>query len=458
MTISIDVQELIITAFLKNSHIFVICKDEITDGYFTSPALKVIYKALQTYYKKYNSSPNLNELIVAIEDCYYPQVGATLPDIKDTCNRLWNSQEPDETFILDKITDFIRKTRSAEALQNFLEQLKINPNLEEDVTVAELTKSLDIHLKSTKVYHMSDSDHMSEARKIAVGSFNQNRVIKSIIPSLNNSLMFGGYQPGTVNMIVCPPGTGKSMFLINEGMNAATQGFDVLHIFIGDMQVYDGEIRYLSRISGHTQNDLVTKTESVQADLIRVCNQQYGNIFSRINLVDYPSLSLTVTELFEEINRMEKLENKDYGMIIVDYPDNLLQDGVSLYTDGGVLYSTLEKMARLTKAVVLVASQPSKAYWSAPIIPLEGAAESSKKQQCVDIMLTFNTEYRGANFGTMFLAKARKGEAGQIYRIRTDFSRCFLEEINEGTYNAIKAADKQLKLTNNNSNTKGNQP
>ena len=34
--------------------------------------------------------------------------------------------------------------------------------------------------------------------------------------------------------------TGKTMYLINEGVNAAKQGFDVLHVFIGDMKEYDG--------------------------------------------------------------------------------------------------------------------------------------------------------------------------------------------------------------------------
>ena len=179
-----------------------------------------------------------------------------------------------------------------------------------------------------------------------------------------------------------------------------------------------------------------------QMRIIEVCNQQYDNIFNHISLVSYPSLSLTVDALIEDVVKFEKEMNKDFGMIIVDYPDNLILDGTSLYTDGGTLYSSLEKMARLTKAVMLVASQPQKAYWSYELIPLEAAAESSKKQQCVDVMLTMNTHSRSVNFGTMLLAKTRKGNVGKIFRYKTDFISCQIEEINESEYNALVASCK----------------
>lgn len=286
---------------------------------------------------------------------------------------------------------------------------------------------------------MNDIDQVKEARSNAVGSSDQSKIVHSFIESLNRSLMFGGWQPSTVNMVVAPPGTGKSMLLINEGANAAKQGFDVLHIFIGDMVEYDGFIRYLSCISGTSQNSLVMTPVEKQQEVVKLCNQQYSNIFDRLFILAYPSLSLSVDSMIEDVNKFEKQLNKDFGVIIVDYPDNLIQDGVSLYSDGGTLYSSLERMARLTKSVVLVASQPQKSYWNHSIIPLEAAAESSKKQMAVDVMLTMNTESRGANFGSMLLAKARKGEVGKIFRFRTDYARCKIEEIDEGTYNAMKA-------------------
>lgn len=440
MNITRETQELIVSALLKSSYLFSVCKNEITEGYFSDPSCKVIYKSLDSYYKKYNSVPGLNELLIKIEDCYYPTVGVNLSEVKDTCCRIFEYDEPDEAFIKDKITDFIRKVRSTSALKNFVDQVKANPNLENDSIVVELAKALEVQLSTTKVFMMNDINQVKEARQNAVGSGDQSSIVHSFIESLNKCLMFGGWQPSTVNMVVAPPGTGKSMLLINEGVCAAKQGFDVLHIFIGDMVEYDGFIRYLSCISGTPQNNLVMMPVEKQQSIVNLMNQQYNNIFDHLFILAYPSLALTIDTLMEDVNKFEKQLNKNFGVIIVDYPDNLIQEGISLYTDGGTLYSSLERMARLTKSVVLVASQPQKAYWNHSIIPLEAASESSKKQMAVDVMLTMNTDSRGANFGSMLLAKARKGEVGKIFRFKTDYARCKIEEIDEGTYNAMKAA------------------
>lgn len=440
MNVSTDAQEVIISALMKSAYLFAICKNEMTDGYFSSPSCKVIYKSIATYYDKYKGMPKLNELLVTIDECYYPAVGVNLAEVKDTCCRLWQMPEPDEVFIKDKITDFLRKVRSSTALKNFVDRVKINPNLENDEIVSDLVKALEVQFSTTRVFNPSDASQVKEARQASVGSTDQSKIVKSFVASLNQSLMFGGYQPSTVNMIVAPPGTGKSMFLINEGAYAAMQGFNVLHIFIGDMVEYDGFIRYLSRISGTPQSSLVMMPQENQMAIVEQCNQQYDNVLKRVFMLSYPSLSATVDSLIEDINRFEKQLDKDFGVIIIDYPDNLILEGRSLYEDGGTLYSSLEKLARLSQSVLLVASQPQKSYWNHQIIPLEAAAESSKKQQAVDIMMTLNTEARGANFGSILLAKARKGEVGKIFRFKTDYARCLIEEIDEGMFQAMKAS------------------
>lgn len=444
LNVSVDTQETIVSALMKSSYLFSICRGEMSDGYFSSPSCKVIYKSLLTYYNKYKGMPRLNELLISIDECYYPTCGVNLSEVKDTCCRLWELPESDELFIKDKITDFVRKVRSSTALKNFVDQLKVNPSLESDSIVSDLVKALEVQFSNTRTFSMTDAKQVDAVRSASVGSNDQSKIVHSFIESLNQVLMFGGFQPSTVNMILSPPGTGKSMYLINEGVCAAKQGFEVLHIFIGDMVEYDGFIRYLSRVSGTPQNSLVVMPSEKQMSIVNVCNQQYNNILDRITMISYPSLSITVDTLTEDISKFEKQLEKDFDVIIVDYPDNLILEGRSLYEDGGTLYSSLEKLARLSKSVVLVASQPQKSYWGHQIIPLEAAAESSKKQQAVDIMLTMNTESRGANFGTMLLAKARKGEVGKIFRFKTDYAKCLIEEVDEGTFQALRSSYGQI--------------
>lgn len=438
MQVTQETQEVIMAALLKDSSLFSMVKDEITDAYFTDLSCKVIYKALLIYYQKYGTLPKLPELLVTIEDCWHASLGIALSEIKDTCQKLFTYPETDENFIKDKITDFIRKVRTTSVLSNLVDKLKENPNLESDEIVSNLSKSLEVQLSSNEVFMMNDIEQVKKARLSAIGSEDSSKIIKTILPTLNNNLMFKGWQPSTINMVVAPPGTGKSMFLINEGVNAAKQDFKVLHIFIGDMVEYDGFIRYLSCISGTPQNTLVMMSPEKQHEVVNFCNQQYNNIFERLFIVAYPSMSITVDTLIEDIFKFEKKLNIDFDMIVIDYPDNLIQEGKSLYEDGGSLYSNLERLARISQSVLLVASQPKQTYWQHEVLPLEAAAESSKKQQCVDIVLGMNTAARGCQVGTFHLAKARKGQVGKIWRFKTEFSACHIEETDETTYNAYK--------------------
>lgn len=70
LTVSVDTQETIVSALMKSSYLLATCKDEMSDGYFSSPSCKVIYKALITYYNKYKVMPRLNELLIVIDECY----------------------------------------------------------------------------------------------------------------------------------------------------------------------------------------------------------------------------------------------------------------------------------------------------------------------------------------------------------------------------------------------------
>lgn len=251
--------------------------------------------------------------------------------------------------------------------------------------------------------------------------------------------------------------TGKSMFLFNEGCHALRQGYKVLHVLIGDLTEYDGMTRYISCMAQYLHRNLSCITRDKLDSIINVINNQYDNAFNNLRIVTYPSYTLKPDQLLDHIQRFQRLENIYFDMIIVDYPDNLIKPGNSLYEDGGVIYGYLEKLAKETKTVVYVASQPKVEYYNEEIIPLAGAAESTRKQQAVDAMFCFNTHARNAKFGSLFCAKTRRGSGtGHIIRWKGDFEKCNISEITEEEYrDEVKAynnSDFKLPDIQNNSN------
>lgn len=437
MSASIDTQELIVSSFLKGdspSNLYSQVHRELSDEYFSDPSCKMIYKAVQSHYTKYLKLPTYRDVLVRLDAVYVDRYGIPLEDIKRNAERLVSIEDSDPTVIRDILQNFIRDFRIHKSFQDLIEKLKYNPNLEYTDTLHQtLTKGLDLDLSTEQVESLT-ADTFMKAKKDALGSEGVPDTIKSIMPSINNAMVAGGWVKGTLNMLVGPPAAGKSMWLFMESGHALKQGFRVLHILIGDLTQFDGVARYLSVFSGLDQRTVLTMSRERVENTIRLVNQQYDNALDRCHVIAYPSYSVKVEDMVNNVQRIERQNGIDYDMIIVDYPDNLLRPQSSMYEEGGVIYGFLEKLAKTCRAVVLVASQPKQEYWDAEIIPLKGAAESSRKQHAVDTMLAMNLHARDANFGTIYSPKSRRGIQGKIMRIKTDYDRCYVEEITETEY------------------------
>ena len=238
----------------------------------------------------------------------------------------------------------------------------------------------------------------------------------------------------TGNNGVIVSNTGKTSILVNEGAAAAKQGNEVLHLFIGDMNNYDGWIRYCSCLTNVPQTDLVAMGLEQQIQFIKDYNKM--GYMTHITVQDVPAESTTVDQLIKTVKELQRKNKVKYDMIIVDYPDNLVGEGDNMYLSGGTIYNKLSGFGAKNRSVILLASQPKISYYSSEIIPLEGAAESSKKQQNLDLMVTFGKPYRDFPYLTGFIPKCRRGEVGRKFRVKTEFERMRAEEVSEVQYHS----------------------
>jgi hypothetical protein len=428
---SSEFQDIVLSTLLKNTYMFSRTYRYITNEFFDKYSNKLIYKSLRYYYDKYSKLPTLNEILTTISEFYESQYG-DLETIKQECRILYDTKRYDEDFVKDKITTFIKRNNVEKTLKELLPKVSEGQSVAIDEIGEELAKGLEFSLNRSSAFRLSNINDISTVRQEAVGSEDNPLIIKSFIDGINNSLMFKGYKPGDVIMIVSPPGTGKTMYMINEGANAAIQGFHVLHLFLGDMKEYDGFIRYASRYTSIPQDDIVSMSITQQQDLIRKFNmQQY---FSNIVVSSYAAGEITIGEMIQEVYRLQDENHMHFDLINVDYADNLIPEDDMMYESGGKLYNKLSLLASSNRSIIIVGSQPKTQYWNDEIIPKSGAAESSKKQHVIDVMLTMGLAKQGSNIGSIFLAKVRRGSEGKIIRVRTHFDKAFMEQISEKEY------------------------
>ena len=234
--------------------------------------------------------------------------------------------------------------------------------------------------------------------------------------------------------------TGKTMFMVNEGAFASIQGFKVLHLFLGDMKEYDGFIRYASRYLSVDQNTIAAMPLSDQMELIKKNNFQ--KYFSNITVASYAAGELTIDQMVQEVYRLQEIHDQHFDLILVDYADNLQPAADMMYESGGTIYNKLSHLGFTNKSVILVGSQPKPVYWDSEIIPKAGAAESSKKQHVIDVMITIGSpsltnDGSDSKVATMFLAKVRRG-VESVIRVKMDYKFASIKSIPDSEYISLK--------------------
>jgi hypothetical protein len=240
--------------------------------------------------------------------------------------------------------------------------------------------------------------------------------------------------------------SGKTTWLINQGISTAEQGFNVLHIFLGDMSRYDGLLRYASCLSGVPTAKLVKLDVDGLESFIKKINM--SGFLSRVSIGAYAAGELTASKLIEEILTAQKLLRTHFNLVIIDYDENLSKETDSMYESGGEIYNKIGLFAVLNKSVVFIAAQPKPEFWDKEVIPLKGAAESSKKQKIIDLMMTIGKPRRGSSVGTLFIAKNRRGIDQKIVRLQMSGDNARVKAITGEEYAKLRTVVQEDDLSN----------
>lgn len=425
------------------------CHTIVNESYYENISYKLIYKCLSMYYKKYLITPSHKEMAVMIDELHTDEYGDKQEAVRLTQKIFEDIGSYSEEFLYDKVREFIRRNKIERTLSKVLTHVKTG-NIDLDEFLIDIKDSIDINFSKSTTYRLSDVDNLIEIREEALGSSDNPVTVKFFIDAVNKCMQYGALIPGTLNLVVGPPGRGKTTLAINQGLHAAKQGLKSLHVFLGDMKRFDGLLRYVSCLSGASTRDLVNMSNDDLKKFIIKWNMT--GVLDNVEVVSYPPETLNIDELIEEIRRLQKENRVHYSQIIVDYDENISEESDNMYKSSGMVYNKLSAFSEDNKSVVFILSQPKPDYWKNEVIPLEGAAESSKKQKIIDLMITLGRSNRECSVGTLNLAKNRRGEDGKLFRILLDGSSARIEHITEDEYQRIRQSHRNSENSNTPSN------
>lgn len=262
--------------------------------------------------------------------------------------------------------------------------------------------------------------------------------IQSSFDFIRRSSPWGGYIRGQVVQFVAPPGVGKTLSLLNEAWSfMKNQNCQVHFLALGDMMRTDFITRFSSIATGVPFNEVAINPKKFYTEEVKT-------VLKNMMITVVPAGSFDALSLHDFIeNQAQKVRSSD--VIIVDYDANFATLNESMYKDQEIVYNTLSKLSRPENSpcrLVFVASQPKIQYWNEEELPMESAADSSRKQAIIDMMITFgrNPKIRDVRAGVGKVVKARRGKVNErsYYKI-TDCGR--FEEVDSTQYTLLKTYD-----------------
>ena len=227
-------------------------------NYFHTTSNLTIYKIIRDYYNEYQVKIPRDELPIRLESIL-PKSNSEdkNKELRDTCLKLiddlYNSDEINVESASQNMVNFISQRAGEEAINKLVLSMTNTDNSNDYKErqfnaiydcINELKKSTNVSINNNEPFNLADMARLSEIRKEALGDDENNRIIKFYIKSMNEIMQYDGVAVGSIVCVVATPGSGKSTFLINQGLCSATQGLKVAHCFIGDMEYLDGLIRY----------------------------------------------------------------------------------------------------------------------------------------------------------------------------------------------------------------------
>ena len=266
--------------------------------------------------------------------------------------------------------------------------------------------------------------------------------IKFFDNRISDTLSTKSFDYGTVNVITAAPGNGKTMLIMNQAVYAASQGYKVLHLAIGDLTRKQVIIRLLAIITKIPMQQISMLNKEQFKKFVVKAQNKYKDIFSNLSCKCILPNTLNSVEIVKLIKKEQETKNIHFDQIAIDYDGNIEtvisslnnntnKSGKSMYYEGSEMYNLFSQFAKQNETVVWVLSQPKIAYWNQDKIPLEGLNDSSKKQHIADFIMSIGRKVKDEPQVTFFISKNRNGESNKSFYSKVDGSTQTFEPINE---------------------------
>ncbi len=411
-------QTKLIKIFLEDDIFFQQITDILLSDYFDNIHHKILFKHIQSYIKKYNSSPNYETLKSLIS---YKEQGIQQEQLLALIDVITNFKLNDIQYVKDVSLDFCRKQSLKKGLIKAAKAWEM-----EDYDNISVIISNSLKMGEPK---NSGHNYLTELERRLV---TEKRAPITAMEGLD-SIIAGGLSGGELGILLAPTGGGKSMGLVKFASNAMLEGKKVVYYSLEMKEEKIGH-RFDAAL-----NNIPLKYVTEYSDKIRETSLYLKNKGAELFIKEFPTGTATVNSLKSHLQSLER----DFGIkpdvVFVDYAD--IMKSTSDYSERRYnltsIYESLRALAMELNIPIWTATQANREAINSPKFDLKVISESLGKAQTADVILGIGRteEDKADRKAKMMILKNRNGEDGFSINLHFDTSNLDIRVLQEVSNN-----------------------
>jgi replicative DNA helicase len=413
-----NIQRAIIYFMKSDKDFYLQIVNLVKPEYFEFPSHTKIFNTVVSYYDKYHELPSdlfiledLKKTINARENI------SDYQDELDYVNNLDTSCISNPDYVVDLIESFAKKEAMKSAIAESITLIK-----EDKVEEVESIVRKALMVARTVDTGQNYFDDFSDRWTRTLSKDKDTKKFRTVFPSIDKSLD-GGLGSKELAMVVAPPGVGKSLYLVNQGVQSLIDGNNVLYI---SLEMSEDKIaqRFDSIMSLVPQQKL--KDPKHQLTVKERLNIFQSTFKGRLIIKEYPTLMASVNNIRSLLVQLKSYQEFVPQVIIIDYLE-LLRSTREIQHEYQAQQRIAEELRGLSmeqNVLVWTATQTNRQGRTKAIITDVELGDSYGKIRPCDFSMSLNQTEEEFDNGIMrvYIMKSRNGVPRFQVPAKVDYS------------------------------------
>lgn len=401
-----NIQRGILYLYKSDIDFFLQITNLVKPEFFEFPAHSRIFEAVNTYYLKYSLLPTDEFILQDLKSSIKPREDISdFVDEMDYINNLDTSCISNQNYFLDLVEDFAKRESMKQAIATSVTLIRDN----------KLDQVEEVVKKALMVNRTVDvgQDYFTEyaTRWVRQDEETKGDKFKTPLPDLDSSLD-GGLSRKELSMVVAPPGVGKSLFLVNQGVKSLIEGRKVLYI---SLEMSEDKIaqRFDSVTTLIPQKRIQEESSKLSVkERLELFQESFPNC--RLVIKEFPCTTASVNTLRSLLVQLKNYEEFVPDVLIIDYLELLrpTKDSQHEYQAQQRTAEELRGLAMEQNLLLWTATQTNRQARSVQIITDSELGDSYGKIRTCDFAVSLNQSLEEFDEGKMraFVMKSRNGK------------------------------------------------